>query len=765
MELGTTTQLRRIDMAYYTTNYFANVKGYTKVKLAYAAETSSWADGEIVRIGSPNGTPFTFRVSSTLYTDDQPTQTMVSDIAPTTSGAFPRSHPKVGKGAYTNNSQGGDAFGSYVVGDSPSIVGQNRDTIPAAGEFYILDSNLTGILTPGSKIYNTNNPGGGEAVNLTKSWREIPNTAITGTGVGHAFVSVTSSNEEKILIYAFGGEETIGNYDNYIFVCTASTDATGLQLDISPWYRQDDNKNLWPGSNSAVAFPNPGSSPLIIPSVVGVSDGAAAVDTATNTIYFGGGKRQQFISSTDIIYGSTNIYGWSYDPVTGLLTGSAFNAGVMPMGRMGHEMFVANGFLYCIGGLTASYPNGFVSQVTESYHTHIDRALIRNDGMLTDWATCAYEIPAGVNVIGTGTGIVEGAAFIYPNDATSEEKRYVHLVCGLKQYYNGSAYVTRSSAQGWHAQLNYTGSAALLPNQNKIGVDETWMGPSAGEQLTVGAQLGPPDIKPVLPLLEDIYQQLVDSTTPARALPEGKTLVGYRPGLRGTEIFGLWQFRIATSPGAFNPNGFLPDGTNNGTAGWGALTSSQVYIRQLRIEFLVDATSGYSDMQYFNPARERLYKKSGQGFRNGKKLVDIISGSQWWDAGVSYIYAYQPQQYGRSVGITTNSSSGDYAVYTQLTGALATHLTGTPDWFLNPPNGEGVSGLPYIPISSAAYGEASQPFTYVSASDMFAATVDQQLPNPSDNTLPAYLSRIRALRTTQQLFEDQLRNSNSGSYF
>jgi hypothetical protein len=50
---------------------------------------------------------------------------------------------------------------------------------------------------------------------------------------------------------------------------------------------------------------------------------------------------------------------------------------------------------------------------------------------------------------------------------------------------------------------------------------------------------------------------------------------------------------------------------------------------------------------------------------------------------------------------------------------------------------------------------------------MINATVGQQLSTPSENTLPAYLSRIKALQKTQDLFEQELARQDtlSGSYF
>jgi len=752
-------------MPYSYTDYYAAVQGYSVVKVNFPQETSSWVDGETVNIGSPAGQAVVYRVSGTTFYDDQYAGTLYSDLTPLTSASFARKHPGVGTGNYVNNTNAGVAFGVYGSGDSAVLLSQNRDAIPSASQFIVIGTNLTSALSPGTKLYNTNHTTVAATTNLTSSWRLMnPANKLSGTAVGNVFTRILTDDQSKYVIYAFGGQD-VGNVNtNWIFYCTASvdpTDVNGTTLRISPWYRTDGNGYSWPGD----VIPGGAGPALTIPIVPGVKDGASCIDASSKTIYFGGGIRQTYVGSPNNIFGYDKIYGWRYNSTTGMLTGSAFVAGQMPMGRYSHEMFVANGFLYCVGGaMQMGEVSGTVAD-NPVYFAHIDRAIILDDGVLADWAMCHYEMPQGVDSVNSGTGLVDGAAFIYPTNAYDTGNRNIYIIGGLKQFLTTSggitSYVTRSSAQGYSAPLIYVQGTSVLANPNKLGIDSAWQGPSTGEILTAGAQLGPNDIKPVLPMLDNIYQQLIYSAVPSsmQQLTPNSRITGYRPGLKGTEINGIWKFRFATTPGTFNPNGDLTQDH------WPSLTSSQVYFRQLRIEFLVDETAGYSDIQYFNPARERLYRKSGVGFKNGKKLIDIISGSSWWDAGISYIYTSVQPEYGRTVGITNSSASDDYAVFTQLTGALATYLTGTPNWFLNPPPGEGMPGLPYIPLSSASFGEASQPYVTSSSADMLRATVDQQLPNPADATLAAYLSRIRAIRTTQDLYEEQLGKSSTGSYF
>lgn len=761
-------------MPYSYYNYTASVRGYTLVKVTNPANTASWQSGETINLLTADGTPRTFwGQSQYIIYDNQPNATQISDLPPSPSQSYSRNHPTVGNAAWSTNTESpgyspGIAFGNYPSNgaDSSALWGTQRDRMIASDEFIIPDYNLTGVLTPGTLIYNNNYVTvAGRAIDLTGSWTQVANTSLSGTANGNAFAQIITIDKNRSIFYSFAGESSPGIYDDYIFWCSG-TQTAGI-MDLSPWYRQDADKNSWLGdqSRASTAFPSAGGAALTIPVLQGIAYGRAAVDTNTTTMFYGGGIKPVYVGSTSSIYGTREIYGWNYDPTTGLLTGSAFLAGLMPMGRYKHEMFVANGFLYLVGGATSSYDLSVLgSALTHSFHYHIDRAYINHDGRLNNWASCLYEMPMGPTLENTGSGLVDGTAFIHPDNPVPGENSFIYVLGGVKGWSSGTSFFSRSSGQMWSAKLSYVPGAAVLNNPNRLGVaGEIWMGPAQGEYLTTGVQLGPNDIKPALPMMENIYQQNMVSTLPVdkQVLDAESRVIGYRPGLRGTEMSGEWKIRMATTPGDF-------DATGGPNATWSHLTSSQVYLRQVRLEFLVDSTQGYGDIQMFNPARERLYKKSSVGLRNGKRLVDIISGSAWWDSGVSYIYTYVQDEYGRTVGLTTNATaSDDYAVFTQITGALAVHLTGTPSWFLNPPPGEGVAGLPYIPLSSASFGEASNPVVYNPAdtSDMINATVGQQLPTPADNTLTAYLARIKAIQKTQDVFEQQLYNTGTEPYF
>jgi hypothetical protein len=222
---------------------------------------------------------------------------------------------------------------------------------------------------------------------------------------------------------------------------------------------------------------------------------------------------------------------------------------------------------------------------------------------------------------------------------------------------------------------------------------------------TYGMQIGPPDIKPVYPLLENIVvEKIVDVTARTDAdhiwINNGKPLLktfdripgrkyfGSRPGLRGTEINGTWNLLIST--------GGLDTGSPN--VNFGGRFGSGIWFRQVRLEFIVEQNEDVSVV-----SRSAKYKKSSTPAP--RRLLHIMSGSAGkWDLGINYTYVVpNPNEYGRTVGITDNTGSNinDFAVFTRLTGTLADRLTGS---------GQGALysylrnefGTPYIPISSGS---------------------------------------------------------------
>ncbi|MBV8072366.1 MAG: hypothetical protein JO270_20860 [Acidobacteriaceae bacterium] len=283
--------------------------------------------------------------------------------------------------------------------------------------------------------------------------------------------------------------------------------------------------------------------------------------------------------------------------------------------------------------------------------------------------------------------------------------------------------------------------------------------PGPGEFPTsTGSNLGPANIRGVYPILDDVYvQKLYDepyggiksitlggfSQVAQPIFPtlpsQHAKIVGFRPGLRGTEIHGKWQLMIGTSAD-FDPN-----------LGMVANQRAGVWFRQFRLEFILDV--GQPPASFIH-SRTRKYKKpSYVPQKDGNRRVQIMSGSAQWDIGINYVSVQQDPDYGRTIGITDNTgSSPDFAVFTRLTGALAdmlfasASLTGTGGTahaiysYLNNP-----TGTPYIPISSGS--SVAPAFQFFNTSDLPTKSIISQIirPRPSipqQHSLAATTTRL-----------------------
>jgi hypothetical protein len=266
--------------------------------------------------------------------------------------------------------------------------------------------------------------------------------------------------------------------------------------------------------------------------------------------------------------------------------------------------------------------------------------------------------------------------------------------------------------------------------------------PGPGEfPTTTGSNLGPANIRPVYNVLDDLYvQKMYDEpyggikaatvggftqfpqpifpTLP----PQHAKIVGFRPGLRGTEINGKWQLMIGMSAD-FDP-------------GLGMIANQRagIWFRQFRLEFIID--QGQPPVSFIH-SRTRKYKKpSYVPQRDGNRRVQIMSGSAQWDIGINYIFVQQDPEYGRSIGITDNTGSDpNFAVFTRLTGALADMLFASAS--LGPGSGtahaiysylNNDTGTPFIPISS---GSGIAPaFQFFNTQDLPTKSIISSIINP-----------------------------------
>jgi hypothetical protein len=292
-------------------------------------------------------------------------------------------------------------------------------------------------------------------------------------------------------------------------------------------------------------------------------------------------------------------------------------------------------------------------------------------------------------------------------------------------------------------------------------------GPNAatGEFYSLSHQLGPTNIRPVYPILDDTYvlKQVVDpnSVGSFKLGDSNVKTVGVRPGLRHSEMSGTWQFLIGTAA----------NNTFSTSSGYTANPRAGVWFRQARLEAIVDVSKPNS---MFTPGSVRRYDRPTLVRNEGFNRIAIESGSCAWDVGLNYVQAFQPEEYGRAVSITSDQTRrfieqgpDSYAVLTFITGALVTQLSSSG--VLNPTSptfylGGNQFGTPYIPDSSMSLGTGTAEQVDISASaELLRQTIGIQTTVPNANDLTSYLNRQGYTKTTLQRWEETIATLSSGS--
>lgn len=284
----------------------------------------------------------------------------------------------------------------------------------------------------------------------------------------------------------------------------------------------------------------------------------------------------------------------------------------------------------------------------------------------------------------------------------------------------------------------FSTSSFPVPNGWLTGISGT---ADNNEWPTQGMSLGPNDILPVYPLLDDIYSEKVYDEIPKTDMTlvpfKGSKMIGFRPGLRGTEVHGKWKLMIGNNAdydGSVGMTGSIRDG-------W--------WFRQFRLEFLIDQGEDVRGGSYHSK-RRRFNKHSNVRIKKGKNLIEVMSGSSSWDIGTNHILVEQPEDYGRSIGIVDTTDSTDFAVFSRLTGSLVDTLSGSgqleqvKSTYLN-----NEFGTPYIPISSGSAEQSTFNILIEDTKNTIAQILNPTSIIPWDNTLRAYLSRENIFQTAR----------------
>lgn len=280
--------------------------------------------------------------------------------------------------------------------------------------------------------------------------------------------------------------------------------------------------------------------------------------------------------------------------------------------------------------------------------------------------------------------------------------------------------------------------------------------PDVNEFPTWGRQVGPNDIQPLYPLLDDVYSRFsyaqvsYDTSLPGPLPGNVNNLVGFRPGLRGTECSGTWKIMIANAHEFHYPNsGSVSDElwTLRGGRKYG------YWFRQARIELLIEQDEG---IELQNPAHRLTYARSGSPRRPGSRTVSITSGNVWFDAGETSTSVIDVQEHGRSVGITDREDVNmfDEAVFTRLSGAWADSLPKDSPYFAMYLGNE--FGTPHIPLAAGSGNISNMidPNAGIDAS-LARAVIDSVITPKTtihpDNVLKSYLNRTDYVTSTRDI--------------
>jgi hypothetical protein len=252
----------------------------------------------------------------------------------------------------------------------------------------------------------------------------------------------------------------------------------------------------------------------------------------------------------------------------------------------------------------------------------------------------------------------------------------------------------------WRLQYIETSGSYLLPGSPPDG----WLtGPGGvaaeNEWPTTGSNYGASMIKPVYPMLDPLYEEpYFTAVYPATADPfPGSTqnyilyqqstfgvadsygiprkLVGFRPGLFGTQIQGTWQICIMT-------HNVLKKTGLSFTVG------RPGFFIQARIEILYDET---------NEVVSNNYRPRRQFFISG-------SGGGGYSANIGMRKVTCGDEHDKIYSITDSTSSSDWSVFSRPAGEFADQISGSDGAHARWAYLHNEFGTPFIPVSSGSAG-------------------------------------------------------------
>lgn len=307
-------------------------------------------------------------------------------------------------------------------------------------------------------------------------------------------------------------------------------------------------------------------------------------------------------------------------------------------------------------------------------------------------------------------------------------------------------YDPRLHSKGYITGSAFTASLGMSPPNGWIGttISGNLVSQPFSQFNTTGSQIGVDTIRPVYPLLDDVHEKLMGNNgniyNPTKINFNPIKSVMTRPGLRGTEINGIWQLLIGTDAQ------WVP-----ASASYIPHRRAGVWFRQVRLEFLVEERRGPR-------IRALLFETSSCSRTNMKDVSTfmIMPPLSHIEGLATEVDTVQRVQYGRSVGITDNTASTDFAVFSRITGSLFEKVSGSASTLQAYLSNE--FGTPYIPLSSGSFGDEGEK---ISAASVINSVVNASSDVKGADTLSAHVNRANITKTKSEQLSEKL---SSGSF-
>ena len=323
---------------------------------------------------------------------------------------------------------------------------------------------------------------------------------------------------------------------------------------------------------------------------------------------------------------------------------------------------------------------------------------------------------------------------------------------GTWQNGNNAPWTTDSGSWGNNSAVlaSLGAQAGSPPNGWLTGPGET---AGANEWPTTGSNIGAPDLQPVYPFLDAVYQKFTGSIpnwysggilgSPIDFLyNDHLTWAGRRPGLRGTEVSGTWTLMFCTPSVSFY----------SGSAAW-------TFVRQARLELLYTQNRPVALRR--NSGRDRTPTDGapillGLISGSGNYRIDQVDVPSEQECFVHATFIESQARPDASFGLSLGTGSNDptTALVWSLSGAIQSVSGTNPGWLT-----DNFYGMPAIPASSWSLA-VRDPVDPVPATDPFKTIFPRKILDGA-RTLPIVSRDDNPPKTLDRLAAEFLTGSDN----